>query len=294
MLGKMADPSRYFTGKTEFNDGLVSSEWLLMDDKQTSRSSVARATLGGHLKSISAGSEEFQHHAKGKDEHNVSPIFSCCICTNSDSEALGALPYMGEGESDSLRDKIVMFECNKHPLPYSGNPNQKRLVTTLFAKELPGFAYFIDNYVIPDSIKTNQFETDRYGFDSYQSAKLLDSINANSNERTLLSLTDDMLFSGIGFDELETDNRKWEGTAEDWANAMLNHSSFSFEMKKFIIAHLSFGDRSKVAGHQLKKMEKVSEGRITRKRSSTTRLWVIHETAPATKENSQPEEDDCF
>ena len=287
LLGKSGDPQKYLTGETVFNADLVASEVLIMDDKHGKRSAEARALLGQNLKWIAAGSNSVPCHPKGIDSYSVNPLWRCVICMNDDDQALGAFPPLGEGDCDSIGDKVLLLKCYKEiPLPFEGDNDQSTKLAAAIIRELPAFAHFLDNYQIPDRIKSG---SSRFGFNEFHNQELRGAINQNSNERTLLSATDEVFFNegcdgGIVLDP-STQRYYWEGTAMEWSNLL--RKNMKFGPQRTIDANLSYGDSARAAGKWMGKMEKIADGRIIKIKTSTERRWKIW--APIDEELNESE-----
>lgn len=288
MLGGMVKADRYLKGETTFNADLISSEMLFVDDKMGSnRSAEKRANWGESLKAFAAGSRTVSCHGKGSDAYSVNPLWRAVVCINDDDQSLGAFPPLGEGDSDSVGDKILLIKFfSDKPLPFTGEANQRELLADAIGADLPGFAHFIDNeYVTPEAIKTDKRDL-RFGFNRFHHPSLLQTVNQNSNERTLLSVSDDCLFRDdlnlgvvLKLCKIATSagRQYWEGTALEWSKILLKqdrHAAFSV-----VRSALAFGNNAKAAGKCLAKVAAVSDGRIIKKPTRTQTLWKIYETS---------------
>ena len=280
LLGASARASLYLTGGTTFNADLVSSETLTIDDDGGDRDAKSRRVYGDRLKMITAGSKSVQCHGKGVDGYMVEPLWRICVCMNDDDQSLGAFPAIGEGDCDSVGDKILMLKClGLAPIPFTGKRNQSALLEAAIRRDLPGFAYFIDNYKIPPAIQRGDC---RFGFDEYHHPELLATVNQDSNERTLLSVTDHLLFDNKGdFSEAiinldhSTSRYYWEGSAVEWANILL--SANRMPQYRTVSGMLAFGDNAIKAGKAMRSMSKISDGRVINRRGKRDKTWIIWE-----------------
>ena len=183
---------------------------------------------------------------------------------NDDDQSIGAFPPLGEGDSDSIGDKVLLLKCyNDIPLPFAGDHQQSLKLASSIKSEMQAFAYYVDNYQIPGEIKQGSL---RLGFDEYHHPELLITLNMNSNERTLLSATDEIFFGSRGFAEVAilldqtTQRYYWEGTANEWSAAL--RDSRGHGAYKTISSQLSYGDTSTAASKWLSKLKKIADGRI--------------------------------
>ena len=106
----------------------------------------------------------------------------------------------------------------------------------------------------------------------------MQTLNANSNERTLLSATYDLIFRNdyldvVLLDDISTGRKYWKGTALQWATILRSHKQH--DAHGIIASALAYGDTSVKAGIQLGKVAEVSDGRVMKDRSNRDRLWII-------------------
>lgn len=286
MLGAIADAIRYLAKGNDFNADLVGSEMLLLDDPPLSRLMVDRKRFGANLKAICAGSSSVSCHGKGVDAYNVSPLWRIVVLLNDDDDALGSFPPLGEGDSDSIGDKVLLLRCEKEELPFAGDRDQFAKLGTLIDSQLEAFAHFVDSYQIPEEIKTGDC---RFGFDEYHNPRLIQTVNQNSNERTLLSVTDSCLFGddNVGVQlhlckntTIPHQRQYWEGTAKQWAEILLKDTyNPAFQVVK---SSLAFGNGAEAAGKHLARVAGVADGRIMRKRTNMGTLWKIYDPVELT------------
>ena len=276
LFGLAAKAARYLTGATDFNSDLVGSELQIMDDDGGERTAAARAQFGSNLKAIAAGSKSVSCHGKGVDAYSVNPLWRCIVCLNDDEQAMGAFPSLGEGDCDSIGDKVLLLKCFNEEIPFTGQADQQDMLEGAVTSELAAFAYFVDNYVIPDEIKKGVC---RFGFDEYHHPDLLETLNQDSNERTLLSMSDRIFFRdefarGV-LECTSTGRRYWSGTAVDWADALLDSQIIPRRVKSTIEGELAFGGSKIKAGKKLSDVADISDGRVIKNRSKNGISWTI-------------------
>jgi len=286
LLGQVADAYQYLCKDNQFNGDLIGAEMLLIDDKPLSRKMEERRIFGNQIKSIVATSRDVRCHRKGADGFNVNPLWRIVIAINDTEQDLGAMPPLGEGDEDTIGDKVLMLKCFTSPLPFTGDKDQFAKLGKMIADDLPAFAYFIDNYKIPGEIKTG---TCRFGFDEFHHPELLEVLNQNSNERTLMSATMSAFFG----DEFRVDiltctttgRRYWQGTAKDWSDALLSSKAIPHRVKNTVEGELAFGDSAIKAGVKIKAMAAISAGRVTSRHTKRGNMWCIYESANDENEN---------
>ena len=277
LLGQLADAYQYLCQGNQFNGDLISAEMLLIDDKPLSRRMEERKIFGNQIKSVVATSSDVRCHRKGVDGFIVNPLWRIVIAINDTEQDLGAMPPLGEGQEDTIGDKVLMLKCFQSKLPFAGDKDQFAKLKRLIQSEIEAFAYFIDNYEIPASIKKGDC---RFGFDAYHHPDLLDVLNQNSNERTLLSVTTEVLFNDdFRVDVLTcatTGRQYWEGTAKEWSHALLKSKDISHRVKGTVEGELAYGDSAQKAGRKIKDMAAISGGRVIFKgHTKTGNIWKI-------------------
>jgi hypothetical protein len=276
LMGAVADAERAMCKDNQFNNDLIGAEVLLIDDVKLSRKMEDRKRFGTKIKGLTASSGNVSCHPKGVDAFTLNPLWRLIIAINDTEDDLGSMPPLGEGEEDTIGDKIIMLKCFKHPLPFVGDRDQFAKIAAMISAELPAFAAFIDGYTIPKDIQTGD---SRFGFDEFHHPDLLAVLNQNSNERTLLSVTTSVLFNDeYRMDVLTcttTGRKYWEGSAKDWSDALLNSKDIPHRVKSTIEGELAFGDSAIKAGKKMKMMAEISDGRIVKGRSNKGVKWLI-------------------
>lgn len=289
LLGASAKAWRYLAKDNDFNADLVGSELLLMDDEAGSRSMADRKKFGSNLKMVSAGSKSVSCHGKGVDAYNVSPLWRVVVCLNDDEEAIGAFPPLGEGDCDSIGDKVLLLKCYQTELPFVGDRDQFVKIEKMIERELPAFAWFLDNeWEIPAKIKTGNC---RFGFDEFHHPDLLETLNRDSNERTLLSVTDWVFFDaeyppmGVTISSDAVSGRRyWQGRAQQWSHALLSCRDVPHRVKNTVEGELAFGDSAQKSGLRIKAVAAISAGRIENRTINGTKYWRIWEAENYEKE----------
>ena len=278
LFGQSAKAARYLMGDTDFNADLIGSELLLLDDDGGERTAVARAKFGSNLKAIAAGSKSVSCHGKGNDAYNVNPLWRCIVCLNDDEQAMGAFPPLGEGDCDSIGDKVLLLKCASDvPLPFAGEALQSVMLEEAIESELAAFAAYIDGYQTPSELMQG---TCRFGFDEFHHRELVDTLNHDSNERTLLSETDRYFFrseyppNGV-FEHAGTGRRYWSGTAIEWSDALLRSDDMPRKVRGTVEGELAFGGSKVKAGQKLRAVADISDGRIQRKENGKKISWTI-------------------
>ena len=276
LMGAVADAERAMCKDNQFNNDLIGAEVLLIDDVKLSRKMEDRKKFGTKIKGLTASSGNVSCHPKGVDAFTLNPLWRLIIAINDTEDDLGAMPPLGEGDEDTIGDKIIMLKCFKHPLPFVGDREQFAKIAAMIAAELPAFAAFIDGYTIPTEIQTGD---SRFGFDEFHHPDLLAVLNQNSNERTLLSVTTAVLFNDEYrmdvIDEAGTGRRYWQGSAQEWSNALLSSKDIPHRVKSTIEGELAYGDSAIKAGKKIAAMAEISNGRVVKGRTNKGIIWTV-------------------
>lgn len=284
LLGQMADAYQYLCKDNQFNGDLIGSEMLLIDDKPLSRKMEDRKIFGNQIKSVVATSSDVRCHRKGVDAFIVNPLWRIIIAINDTEQDLGAMPPLGEGDEDTIGDKVLMLKCKASTLPFAGDRDQFAKLKGLLLSEVQAFAYFVDNYDAPADIKKGDC---RFGFDSYHHADLLAVLNMNSNTRTLLSATTEALFTyefNVNILTCASTGRQyWDGTAKQWAHSLLSNRDLPHRVKNTIEGELAFGDSAIKAGKKIKEMADISDGRVIKMHTKKGTVWRIWNDAEIIK-----------
>ena len=279
LLGQVADAYDYLCRDNQFNGDLIGAEMLLIDDKPLSRRMEDRRIFGNQIKSVVATSSDVRCHRKGQDAFTVNPLWRIVVAINDTEQDLGAMPPLGEGEEDTIGDKVIMLKCFPTELPFARDKDQFTKLKKYLADDIEAFAWWLDNeFEIPDELRTGNC---RFGFDEFHHQDLLAILNQNSNERTLLSVTDLVLFGDDYRDDVMrcavTQRRYWEGKAKDWARALMSSQSVPHRVKSTVEGELAFGDSAQKAGHKIKAVAEISQGRFEKRKTNGQQVWRIWE-----------------
>lgn len=194
--GRSAKPYRYMIGETAFNAELAGAEHLQIEDEAASTDIRARRKFGASVKDFTVNSL-MSIHAKGRQAVNLVTFKRLTLSVNDEPEALMVLPPL----DDSLKDKIMLFRCERAELP----ADRKRIWNSVL-KELPAFLTWLDKWSIPARLRQGR-ESKRFGVDTYHNKDLFELLSHVSPETRLLNLVDEAIKWH------EEDHRTWIGTA---------------------------------------------------------------------------------
>lgn len=203
MGGRTANPMTAWTGKLPWNDDLLRSELLLIDDSVASTDPRARKAFGSCFKeSIYAG--DVTINTRRKSSISIRPVWRVMVCCNETPENLSIIPPLEDG----IEDKIILLKVCRVETPMPAETvDQKNAFAAALRAEIPAFLSYLDGYVIPTHLTDS-----RSGITAWQDQKLLDAVREISPEKRMENLLSLCIQKGhFNFDREET---KWMAAAE--------------------------------------------------------------------------------
>jgi hypothetical protein len=257
LFGGSADASEYLLGEDDFGGELFESYIWRVDDNRSTTSAASHRKFSEIVKRMAANTT-FRYHCKFRQ-----PILvewrGRVICTlNSDEESARAIPDLGI----SIKDKIALlrvaddFSGSGFRFPRSEDTERN------IERELPKFARFIRDYVIPDGI-VNQSDP-RYVIHPYHDESLLATARHSSAINGFHEILEDWVqlwFSG------ENKATHWEGTAYQLHKALHENPTAAPALRAYTI------DSVQRALSGLKSRQ--TSGISCRDHSGGLRLWKI-------------------
>jgi hypothetical protein len=177
--GRTANPYSAWSGGIMWNDDLIGSELLLVDDCTGNTDIRARRAFGAAFKEAM-----YPHAVQLRKRHSssisVRPVWACVVCCNDTPESLQIIPPI---DAD-MSDKIILLHCTGLSLPHdTSTPDGKRELQAAIRRELPAFAHQLSEWVTPD-----EFRDSRSGVLAWRDPDLVDSVDANSPARRIEQL----------------------------------------------------------------------------------------------------------
>jgi hypothetical protein len=201
--GRTANPMTAWTGKLVWNDNLLRSELLLIDDSLASTDPRARKALGSCFKeSIYAGDVEI--NTRRKTSLSLRPVWRVMVCCNETPENLSVIPPL----EDDIEDKIILLKISpvKTPMP-AGTADEKNAFGAALREELPAFLGYLEKFIIPPHLTDS-----RSGITAWKDQELLDAVREISPEKRMENLIS--LCLQKGFFGIERGQSKWMAAAE--------------------------------------------------------------------------------
>jgi len=177
--GRTANPYSAWSGGMLWNDDLVGSELLLVDDCVASTDIRNRRAFGASFKE-SVYPHSVQLRKRNHSSISVRPVWCVMVCCNSTPESLQIIPPL---DAD-LADKIALLHVIGVKLPIdTSTPDGKTALQSLIRSELPAFAQQLIDWVTPDEIKDS-----RSGVIAWRDPELSESVDAHSPSKRLEAL----------------------------------------------------------------------------------------------------------
>jgi hypothetical protein len=216
--GRVSNPFRYLTDKTQFNEDLASGEHWMIEDPKTTTDSRARQEFGDNIKEA-AVSRQFTIHPKNKKQIYVPLLRRLTVSINP--EKLARIPPI-DGD---FADKVFVLKCDrveKAFAPFMNNtpalPGMPAQTPELdqgklwqaFKAEVPAIrAWLLSAFgTVPENMRDA-----RFGVESYQHPELLAELSELATEFRLLELIDALLWPkpDVAKGEVQGTQAEWTG-----------------------------------------------------------------------------------
>ncbi|MDB4734474.1 hypothetical protein OAF62_01970 [Akkermansiaceae bacterium] len=199
--GRSANPMTAWSGQLPWNDDLLGSELLLIDDSVGSTDPRTRKEFGARFKeAIYAG--DVTINTRRKSSISLRPVWRVMVCCNETAENLSVIPPLEDG----IEDKISLLKVQpiKTPMPASSVEEQEAFANSIRA-EIPSFLKTLGQFVIPSHL-----EDSRTGVTAWKDDELLSALTAISPEKN---------FEGLIVMALENGSLL-TGLSEQWLSAV--------------------------------------------------------------------------
>ena len=177
--GRTANPYAAWSGGMLWNDDLVGSELLLVDDCIGSTEIRSRRNFGASFKE-SIYPHSVQLRKRNHSSISVRPVWCVMVCCNDTPESLQIIPPL---DAD-LADKIALLHVIGVKLAIdTSTPEGKTALQTLIRSELPAFAQQLIDWETPEELKDS-----RSGIRAWRDPELSESVDAHSPSKRLEAL----------------------------------------------------------------------------------------------------------
>jgi hypothetical protein len=177
--GRTANPYASWSGGMLWNDDLVGSELLLVDDCVGSTDIRSRRNFGASFKEA-IYPHVIQLRKRNSSSIAVRPVWACVVCCNDTPESLQIIPPL----DNDLADKVALLHVIGVQLPVdTSTPEGKLELQALIRSELPAFAQQLVDWVTPEELHDS-----RSGVKAWRDPILTDAVDAHSPARRLEDL----------------------------------------------------------------------------------------------------------
>lgn len=146
--GRIANPHVAWTGLLPWNDDLVGSELLLIDDSVASTDRRARREFAARFKEA-IYAPKVRLMKRNHSSISLRPVWRVLVCCNEAPDDLRIIPPIDEG----LGDKVAMLRVAPVKLDFDcSTAAGKRALQQTVAAELPAFAQALDKYRAPKEL----------------------------------------------------------------------------------------------------------------------------------------------
>ena len=201
--GRASSPMTAWTGRLPWNDDILRTELLLIDDSVSSTDPRARKAFGSNFKEyIYAG--DVTINTRRKSSLSLRPVWRVMVCCNETPENLSVIPPLEDG----IEDKIILLKVSriKTPMP-AATVDEKLAFAAAIRAELPAFIHHLECFTIPVNLLDS-----RSGVTAWKDQTLLDAVIEISPEKRLENLI--ALAAGKGFFDITPGESKWMPATE--------------------------------------------------------------------------------
>jgi len=248
LLGGHVDASDFLLGESKFNKELFEVGLWTVDDTVPSSDPRKQQLYSAMLKKIPAN-YSFQYQPKFRDQLMLPWAGRVIITCNADPESIRILPDV----EMSLLDKVMLFKIGTAERDFTD-------VASRIRADLPGFARFLQDYVIPAACLGDA----RFGVKCYHHPELLEEARQSGRTAGFAELLE--MFKASIFADPSRD--EWSGTATLLLSEM---------MADEITKHVASKYTPEQLGRRLNQL-KAQGYPIAYQRCSglaRTRLWII-------------------
>lgn len=215
---RSANPYDFFTGQTAWNDELLSSPLLMINDEDAPTRDETRQKLIARLKSFVVNPSHM-HQARFQSRVNVEWTGRIFITLNDDPGSAGLLPFVHH----NTHDKMMFF--GSQPRPKDEPWEENRVTEKRITQELPYFAKWLMNWTPPEHVRA----AGRMGVKSFYDPAILTLAQQEDPSQNLLEVLNAWIEQSPYWGEDKHQVETWEGTAYDFLGQLsttetLNHS----------------------------------------------------------------------
>jgi hypothetical protein len=150
--GRVAEPYQFMSDQTTFNAHMFAAEVLKVDDQTALTDINSRRAFGTSIKRTTAN-DEAERHPKYQQPIVLPVFWRLVIAANDEDENIIILPPI----DSSIEDKIMLFRCEKKPMPMpTGTLPERKALAAKIREELPAFARYVLDWIIPPELQSQR------------------------------------------------------------------------------------------------------------------------------------------
>jgi hypothetical protein len=265
LAGREADPKKWLSGDEKFNEELIASEHLKMEEMPSSVRYDDRLVFGERLKELTVNHSQ-RLRGMHKSAVTVKPQWRVSMSLNDEPERFRGLPPL----TPDVRDKVLLLKTSSENFfaRYDDeNENALEIFLRAVEKELPAFAAHLLALEVPPALQDR-----RYGVRSYVDPEIEERLFEQEPESLLLTLIDESLFpASLDFrDDGSGELNPWKGSATELRDKLTDQNT-----KGHMTARKLLDGSAESCGRLLGKLAKKFPERFSEKRTGKKRSWVI-------------------
>lgn len=264
LAGREADPKKWLDGDEKFNEELIASEHLKMEEIPSSVRYDDRVRLGERIKELCVNRSQ-RLRGLHKSAVTVKPHQRVSLSLNDEPVRLKCLPPLDK----DWRDKLLLLKTTSENFfaRYDKEEGGFEIFLRTVGMELPAFAAHLLALEVPPSLHDR-----RYGVRSFIDPTIEEMLFEQEPESLLLTLIDDSIFpASLDFREDGSGELKpWKGSATELRDKLTDQDT-----KGFMTARKLLDGAAEVCGRLLGKLAKKFPERFSEHRTGKKRSWVI-------------------
>jgi len=218
--GGEADPKKWLSGDEKFNEDMIESEHLKIEEIPSSHRYDDRLMFGERIKEMVVNQSQ-RSRGMHKKAVAVRPQQRLSISLNNELERLKCLPPL----TPDFVDKLLLLKTSSEDFfkRYDkATENALEIFLRAVERELPAFAAHLITLQVPTSLRDR-----RYGVRSFVDPEIAEQLFALQPESQLLALIDEFLFpSSLDFkDDGSGELNPWRGSATELREKLTTQES---------------------------------------------------------------------
>jgi hypothetical protein len=218
LVGGHAEATKYLAGKNEFGSENYYKALWVVDDAESAADPVEHKRFSEGLKRAVANDSAL-FHEKYRVPVSVSWFGRVVICLNKDADSLRVIPDL----DISIQEKISLYHTADETIEFPIRKVQDEIT----ARELPFFAAFLRDFVVPDCCVGKS----RFGVRYWHDPEIYDRAKAVTPSATFAELLD--CWRGPYFTHTESTAEFWEGTALAFHSELATNKTLEHVLREY-------------------------------------------------------------